>query len=54
MSMIVPVLFHGAYDFCASSRNSVLALCFYIYIILLDIAAFREVKKLSREDTYID
>ncbi|MDD7684306.1 PrsW family glutamic-type intramembrane protease [Eubacterium pyruvativorans] len=54
MSMIVPVLLHGAYDFCASSRNSVLALCFYIYIILLDIAAFREVKKLSREDTYID
>lgn len=54
MSMIVPVLLHGAYDFCASSRNSVLALCFYIYIILLDIAAFREVNKLSREDTYIE
>lgn len=53
MSMIMPVLLHGFYDFCASSNNSLLVLVFYGYIIILDIVAFLQVRKFARNDTRI-
>ena len=49
-SMVVPVLLHGFYDFCASSANEISILAFYAYIIVLDVLAIRQIRKFERED----
>ncbi|MGI6212364.1 MAG: PrsW family intramembrane metalloprotease [Anaerovoracaceae bacterium] len=53
ISILMPVLLHGFYDFCASSRSTTLILAFYVYIILLDIIAFNQIRRFSREDQRI-
>ena len=53
LSMFIPVLIHGFYDFCASYNSEVLSVIFFVYIVFLDITAFRSVRKYSRNDTYI-
>ena len=50
LSLIVPVLLHGFYDFCATAASELYILVFYAYIIILDIIAIRQIRKLSRED----
>lgn len=51
LSMLVPVLIHGFYDFCASSQNSFFAGIFLSFVIILDIFAFFAVKRYSRDDS---
>ena len=53
-SLIVPMLLHGFYDFCATYDNSVFNLIFLVFVIGMFIAANRLVKRASRNDTYID
>lgn len=53
MSMFIPVIIHGFYDFCASYDSEILSTIFLIYIIILDIIAFRSVRRFSRNDTYL-
>ncbi len=50
LSMLVPVLIHGFYDFVASMDNSYSQIIFLIFVILLDIRAYRSVKRYARED----
>ena len=50
LSVAVPALLHGFYDFCASSQDTTLTVIFYVYVILLDIFAFRSVKRYSKQD----
>lgn len=49
-SLFVPMMLHGFYDFAASSENDVITVIFFVYVIVLDIIAFRSVRKFSRED----
>ncbi len=53
LSMLIPVLIHGFYDFCASYDSTVLGAIFLLNIIMLDIVAIRSVRKFSRNDSYI-
>lgn len=49
-SLFVPMMLHGFYDFAASSENDIITIIFFVYVIVLDIIAFRSVRKFSRED----
>ena len=54
MAVILPMLLHGAYDFIASYPNVHYAWIFVAFIAALFTAAFLLVRKLSREDQYIN
>lgn len=48
LSLLVPVLIHGFYDYCLFTGNPILVVLFYIFVILIYIFAFRRVIKLSK------
>ena len=51
MSIVLPTLFHGAYDFCCSFGQSYFWIgIFYLLLIGLYVYSFRVVKKMSRVD----
>lgn len=54
LALLVPVLMHGFYDFCLdfclSGDSGLLYLAFLVFEVLITVAAFRRVRKLSRED----
>ena len=47
MSIFVPVLLHGFYDYCLFSQRFVFIGLFFIFIISLYIIVFKKIKKLS-------
>ena len=49
-SILIPVIIHGAYDFIATSENEILVCLFFVYIVLLDIAAIRSLRRYSKND----
>lgn len=51
LSIFVPLLLHGFYDFCASSESEISTAVFFIFIIILDIVAFRVIRKMARNDS---
>ena len=53
LSLITPLLLHGFYDFCLSTGYDFLILVFYVYVIVLDIIAYKDIKKMSAEDEMI-
>ncbi len=53
LSMLVPILIHGTYDFAASSDNEIISILFFVGIIILDIVAFRKVRAYARADEAI-
>lgn len=48
LSIFVPTVLHGFYDFCLMSNISVLALIFFAFIIILYVLVFRKIKRLSK------
>ena len=52
-SLLVPALLHGFYDFAASSESEIMNLVFFGFVILMFITAYRLVKHVSANDTYI-
>jgi len=50
MSFLVPVLLHGLYDFIASSEDLMTAGIFWIFVIVLDIIAYRRIKEYAGQD----
>ena len=53
LSMVVPVLLHGFYDFCLFTQNSTFIVIFLIFVVALDVVAFRSIRQYSREDTMV-
>ena len=49
-SLLVPILIHGCYDFLATAENEFCSYIFLAYIIVLDLVAFRKIRRYSRED----
>lgn len=47
LSLFIPILFHGFYDYCLFSRNIYLILLFFIFIVTLYIFTFKRLKKVS-------
>lgn len=50
LSLIVPVLIHGFYDFCLSTEDDFLALFVLGFIFILAIVGFFKLKKYARND----
>ena len=53
LSVVVPVLLHGTYDFIATYEYDGYAWIFVAFVVLLFAAAYRMIKKLSRDDRFI-
>ncbi len=49
LSVVIPVLIHGFYDFCVTGGMALLV--FLIFMVILDVVAFRAVRRYSKEDT---
>lgn len=50
MSLIIPMLIHGFYDFCASMNSDVMGYVWLIFVVVIDIIAFRAVRRYSNQD----
>lgn len=54
LAVVMPVLLHGAYDFIATLEFDGYALIFLAFVIVLFTAARRMIRRLSRDDRFID
>ena len=52
-SLVIPMLLHGFYDFAAGSETDIMNLVFFGFVIIMFITAYRLVKHVSANDTYI-
>lgn len=50
LSLLVPIVIHGFYDFAATSQYEILQLLFFGFVIGLDITAIISVRKYARQD----
>ena len=50
LAVIVPLLLHGFYDFCASMESSFFSTLFLVYVIVIDIVSYRMVRHLAQND----
>ncbi len=53
LSVIVPMLLHGTYDFIASTSSKDYIFVFVVFIVIMFLAAFRMARKLASKDRYI-
>ena len=53
LSLIVPVLLHGIFDFCLSGEHLIYIAIYAIFIIILYVVSFRRIKRLSKNDKSI-
>ncbi len=51
--LLIPVLIHGFYDFCALSGSTLLCIVLFLLIIVLNVAAYLKIKRLAGEDTEV-
>lgn len=49
-SLVVPVLIHGFYDFCASIDSEMMGYIWLIFVVVVDILAIRAVKRYAESD----
>lgn len=50
LSLFIPMMLHGIYDFCLFSGNFGFILIFFVFIIILYIKSFKRIKKMSSEN----
>ena len=53
-ALLAPALLHGCYDFIATINNSLFAVIFLVFIVIVFSSARRTVMRLSEDDRYID
>ena len=53
LALICPVLLHGLYDFIAVMDQSEPAVYFIVFIVVMFLAAYAMIRRLSRRDRYI-
>ncbi|MBR5164852.1 MAG: PrsW family intramembrane metalloprotease [Ruminococcus sp.] len=51
ISVVLPILTHGFYDFCLTVGNWLFIIVFFMFEIVITVIAFFTVNKLSREDS---
>lgn len=52
LSILIPVILHGIYNFCCSSDSMLFTLLFIVFIVFLYIFCFSKIKKMSATDDY--
>ena len=53
LSVLVPVLFHGTYDFIATKESGTSFIIFFIFVIIMFLISYRLVGVMSRKDRYM-
>ncbi|MCR5295115.1 MAG: PrsW family intramembrane metalloprotease [Lachnospiraceae bacterium] len=53
LSLLIPILIHGFYDFCLSTGSDTLSLFVLVFIFILTIISWSRLKKYAREDQQI-
>lgn len=53
MSLLLPTLLHGVYDYVAITQMNDLGWLFLLFILVMFLASFRLVRFMSRKDTYM-
>lgn len=53
LTLLIPVLIHGFYDFCATMQSTVWSLIFIAYVIILDVIAIISVKHYAAQDAHL-
>lgn len=53
LSIFMPLLLHGFYDFCATFGDQLMTVVFLVYIIILDIFAVKNIRRFARTDEHI-
>lgn len=48
LSILVPTLLHGIYDFCIFSKLDILILVFFIFVLILYIKSIKKINKVSK------
>lgn len=51
LSLVVPVLFHGFYDFCLFVGSPLTTTLFYIFVIFMYVYCFRKIRQMSANDS---
>ncbi len=54
MAVLVPALLHGAYDFIAARQTEAMSAVFVVFVLLMFFVSSRVVRRLSREDEYLN
>ena len=55
LSIIIPIMLHGLYDYCLLSEKLVLLIAFLVFIVVIYVYSYRVVKKLSNvKDNFIN
>ena len=52
-ALLVPALLHGFYDFSASAESDTMSIVFLVFVVLMFVTAYRLVKHVSANDSYI-
>ena len=50
LSLLIPVLIHGFYDFCASVQNETMTYVWLGFVVIIDIIAFIQIRNYSKGD----
>lgn len=50
LSIVVPIIAHGIYDFCVFWDNPLFLLIFVVFVIIMFVTCFRKVKEVSMND----
>ena len=50
LALLIPMLIHGAWDFCVSSDSAILAIGILVFIVILTIRAFLKLRDSARAD----
>lgn len=53
LSLLVPVLLHGIYDFCLFTGNVIFVLLFFVFIVVLYVKSIKKIKKISSSNRKI-
>lgn len=54
LSILIPMVIHGVYDFIATAENMIVLALFFVYIIIVDIFAYNSLKQYSRNDVSLE
>lgn len=52
LSIVVPTLAHGFFDFSISMDSEIFTVAFYVFVIALYVFCFRAVRKISKKDAF--
>ena len=54
LSLLVPILFHGTYNFCCAVERTWALIAFLVFVVFMYVHCFKKLKQISRKDATND